>query len=1005
MAQEQSNKRTQLSLSDAIAGISPDVAARQSDAPDPTSPSGPKPPPLPGAGPANLSTANPGTAALHGMDTVATPNAPSTGSKASEATKSAKAPTEPSNAPASDSGIGSAVSDGTRRQAKRRAAGPSREKVAANDDIPTIGGLIYALEQKPSSKPFKVATGVSVAWFIVGCFFAWGAIAPQVAASAGIADLLAKPIILIMLATIFLPIVLFWFLAWLLYQAQDLRLRSSAMTEVAIRLAEPDRNAEHAVASLGQSVRKQVNFMNEAVSRAIGRAGELEAMVHNEVATLDQSFSNNEIRIRGVLDALAKERNELTSTSDQVHTTLRAMGDEVPALIEKLNSQQIKLAKIIEGAGQNLIALESSLTKASDHLEGTVGEKTIALQAVLTDNVGQIHTAITDGTARLNDLLSGSTGDVQGVLVDRTNHLQTVLDEYTQALHASLGARTGEFQTVFEEFTLALDSTLAGRAQSLDTQLVDRTRALDAAFAGRLQAFDDSVRQSTLMIDSTIGEKAQALSIAMETHARQLADTLGRQSQNLDEQLMQGISAVRRTSENITRQSVKAIEGLSGQADMLKTVSENLLTQIGGVTTRFENQGQSIMRAANALETANYRIDQTLQNRHRELNSTLGALTGTTEQLGQQMLTYKTSLEGSLTEAQQRAKLMTEDLARGAQSHAQQALSELERLKADTNTQTSRAINDLRDQFSNVTREVSAQVGSLSNRLTETSDDLRNRAQQAAQEFEREQELFRQQAARLPDATRESAEAMRRVLQDQMRALEQISSLAAREGAQRDITPPAPLATHVQQPHMPVQTPAAYNAPLPTHMPQQVALPHPSAAATFSNTLAEQAQAASRAAATHTPVHQSPNQNHNRWSLGDLLARASVDEIQTHQHVVETVPQQGHAGPAINLENIARALDPQTAAAIWARFRSGQRGIMVRSIYTAEGRATFDEVKRRFVSDPDFRGMVERFLADFERLLQETEQKDRTGQLLQAHLTSNSGRVYLFLAHASGRLT
>ncbi len=67
----------------------------------------------------------------------------------------------------------------------------------------------------------------------------------------------------------------------------------------------------------------------------------------------------------------------------------------------------------------------------------------------------------------------------------------------------------------------------------------------------------------------------------METHARQLADTLGRQSQNLDEQLMQGISAVRRTSENITRQSVKAIEGLSGQADMLKTVSENLLTQIG----------------------------------------------------------------------------------------------------------------------------------------------------------------------------------------------------------------------------------------------------------------------------------------------------------------------------------------------------------------------------------------------------------------------------------------
>ncbi len=96
---------------------------------------------------------------------------------------------------------------------------------------------------------------------------------------------------------------------------------------------------------------------------------------------------------------------------------------------------------------------------------------------------------------------------------------------------------------------------------------------------------------------------------------------------------MHGINAVRLTSENITRQSVKAIEGLSGQADLLKNVSENLLTQVDTVTGRFENQGQVIMRAANALETANFRIDTTLQNRHRELTDTLNKLGGKAEQL------------------------------------------------------------------------------------------------------------------------------------------------------------------------------------------------------------------------------------------------------------------------------------------------------------------------------------------------------------------------------------
>ena len=44
-----------------------------------------------------------------------------------------------------------------RRVARRRPAGPVRSKIAANDDVPSIGGLIYALEQKPSTKVFRIA--------------------------------------------------------------------------------------------------------------------------------------------------------------------------------------------------------------------------------------------------------------------------------------------------------------------------------------------------------------------------------------------------------------------------------------------------------------------------------------------------------------------------------------------------------------------------------------------------------------------------------------------------------------------------------------------------------------------------------------------------------------------------------------------------------------------------------------------------------------------------------
>jgi hypothetical protein len=194
---------------------------------------------------------------------------------------------------------------------------------------------------------------------------------------------------------------------------------------------------------------------------------------------------------------------------------------------------------------------------------------------------------------------------------------------------------------------------------------------------------------------------------------------------------------------------------------------------------------------------------------------------------------------------------------------------------------------------------------------------------------------------------RESADGMRNALTDQLRALEQLSSLSARE--RRDITPPGPMPATA-----PVSLTAAFAAQRNDHP------PHPTA------TLAVDGG--------------------DRWTLGDLLARASREDS------------------AINIANIARALDPTTASAIWSRFRAGQRGIMVRSIYTNEGRGLFDDITSRYKTDVDFHRVVDRFLVDFEWMIRDIEQKDPAGRAVHNHLISDSGRVYLFLAHASGRL-
>lgn len=857
---------------------------------------------------------------------------------------------------------------GDRRVARRRPAGASRTRIAANDDAPSIGGLIFALNQSPSNKAFLWAAAASAVWSALGIGAASTFLGPELAAASSLADLIGKPATLGAVATILGPIALCWFLALLAWRMEDLRLRSTAMTEVAIRLAEPDRMSEQAIASVGQAVRRQVSFMNDAVERALGRAGELEALVHNEVTVLERSYEENERRIRGLIQELAGERLALVNTSERVNGTLKTLGSDVPALIDKLSNQQLKLATIIEGAGHNLSALETSLAHHTGHLEDALGTRTHHLQSVLDDYTSALGAAL------------GS----------RTQQMQAMFEGYKQSIDTTIAERTGTLQTVFEEYARALDATLGNRAQALDIQLVERTKTLDDAFTQRLRLVDESMLRQTTAIDAAVGEKARALTTAMETHARTMSQTIGKQALELDETLLHGINAVRRTSENITRQSVKAIEGLSNQSELLKNVSENLLTQVTGVTNRFETQGQSIMRAANALESANYKIDATLQNRHAELSQTLDRLSGKAEELGRVMSGASTTIEGSLTDAEQRARQLTQELARGAEARSRSALAEIERLRIAANVGTEHALDDLRSKFSSVSLEVSEQLGSLQNQFAETTSEVRGQAARAAAEHAREQIRLRSQVEPLPTTTRQGAEAVRRALQDQLRALEQLSSLNSSAAARHDVE--------------------ALIGPVPGggQPPDRSR-----ALSSLTSTLTQELSARQRHVGLPPPAHMengeataasSASQGGEAWSLGDLLARASREE-EGGSIAKPAQPLMPQPSATLNVDAIAHALDPATASAIWARFRAGQRGIMVRSIYSAEGRNAFDEVGRRYRIEAELQRTVNRYLEDFERVMRETESQDPSGQLVHNHLISDSGRVYLFLAHASGRLS
>jgi len=160
--------------------------------------------------------------------------------------------------------------------------------------------------------------------------------------------------------------------------------------------------------------------------------------------------------------------------------------------------------------------------------------------------------------------------------------------------------------------------------------------------------------------------------------------------------------------------------------------------------------------------------------------------------------------------------------------------------------------------------------------------------------------------------------------------------------------------------------------------------------------------AASRPARPPQPVAATPGERSQSGWLSNLLAAASRDETPAASSASPGRPA-NDAPEGISLD-VAKFVDTEAAAEMWDRWRAGDAGAATRRLYTAAGQQSFDEIRRRYRSDPQFQDAVNRYTQEFERLLAKVGQNDRDGTQSRTTLLSDAGKVYTMLAHASGRL-
>ncbi|MCC2111463.1 MAG: antitoxin, partial [Hyphomicrobiales bacterium] len=208
----------------------------------------------------------------------------------------------------------------------RRTARPANDaqdnRLPANDDRRTVGNLIYALQRRPSGLPIYVAFLLSVLWIGAGAAFGFALWGSEIRAIQSLEALRNAPHLVALGIAIVVPVLFFLVMGALIRRTQEMRLVSRAMTEVAVRLAEPESVAKESVISVSQAIRREVTAMGDGIERALARASELEVMVHNEVASLERSYNDNELRIRGLIEELVSQRESVVNNAERVRSAI-----------------------------------------------------------------------------------------------------------------------------------------------------------------------------------------------------------------------------------------------------------------------------------------------------------------------------------------------------------------------------------------------------------------------------------------------------------------------------------------------------------------------------------------------------------------------------------------------------------------------------------------------------------------------------------------------------------
>src|SRR5208283_1898176 len=294
------------------------------------------------------------------------------------------------------------------------------------------------------------------------------------------------------------PILFLFAFAALARRMSELRQSARAISEVAVRLAEPETVAGDQVATLSQATRRELTSMGDGVERALARAAELETRVKAEVSTLERSYSDNERKIRSLIAEMADQREAIVASGSRVRDTIanahtsisgdldaagERLSERLSEAVERISLEGTQIAVSIVGVGESLAArLRETSRQTADDIVARVEQVD-----------GRVKTA---GEALLAEV------DERGAnLVDRINASQTALVD-------ALGAHGDRVTERIAETSERARSAVSGYAEDIVSRVEQSSARATEAIQTHGNATVDLLVETSAAISDTLGARS-----------------------------------------------------------------------------------------------------------------------------------------------------------------------------------------------------------------------------------------------------------------------------------------------------------------------------------------------------------------------------------------------------------------------------------------------------------------------------------------------------------------